>query len=273
MTARPSRLVLLGHPVSHSLSPAFQNAALRTAGILLAYETLDVPPERLDLALGALAAEGAAGNVTVPHKVRVAERCATLTPVAARVGAVNTFWTSRDGLVGDNTDVQGYAELVDSLDSGAWSRGPVAVLGAGGAAAAVLAALESRRAGDVRLLGRDPERLARLVERFGGLARGARDVRDALADAAMVVNATPVGMRNDEMPVRVEMLPPGAVVVDLVYRAGETAWVRAARARGHLAADGREMLLAQGALAFERWFGVEPDRVVMRDALRRAVQP
>ncbi|OYV63804.1 MAG: hypothetical protein B7Z72_14245, partial [Gemmatimonadetes bacterium 21-71-4] len=93
MTARPGRLVLIGHPVAHSLSPRFQNAALRAARIPLPYELLDVAPEALDATMAALAGAAAAGNVTIPHKERAAERCHRLLPMAARTGAVNTFWT------------------------------------------------------------------------------------------------------------------------------------------------------------------------------------
>lgn len=267
MTPLPGRLVLLGHPVSHSLSPVFQNAALRHLGIPLLYEARDVPPEELTAALDTLIAERAAGNVTLPHKERVAARCERLTPVARRVGAVNTFWVSRDGaLWGDNTDVGGFlALLAATLPPGRAPR-RVAVLGAGGAAAAVLAAIEER-AVPVTLHNRTGARASALQTRFPTVIHVARSAREAVHEADLVVNASSVGLRGDALPVELGALEPDAVVLDLVYRPGGTAWVRAARERGHVAADGLGMLLEQGALAFERWLGVPAPRDVMRAAV------
>ena len=142
MAARPTRLVLLGHPVAHSLSPAFQNAALRRAGIPLVYEALDVPPEAFAGTLLGLAAQGAAGNVTIPHKEAAAAACARLTTLAARVGAVNCFWVQDGALVGDNTDVGGFDAAARALLGRVPGNCRVALLGAGGSAAAVLGAVE-----------------------------------------------------------------------------------------------------------------------------------
>ena len=263
----PRRLVLLGHPVSHSISPRIQNAALRAAGIPLEYSALDVEPEKLDDVLRALSMEGAAGNVTIPHKEAVAARCSRLTDLARRVGAVNTFWHEAGRLVGDNTDVGGLEATVRALLGGAVSGARVAVIGAGGGAAAVLAAAEGW--GGVRAFvhNRDMTRARRLVSRFDRIATVAPSLEDALAGAVLVVNTTPIGMRDDRVPVPIALLPDGAAVFDLVYRAGETPWVSAARAAGHRAADGMGMLVEQGALAFTRWFGVEPDRGAMWRAM------
>jgi shikimate dehydrogenase len=270
MTPRPSRLVLLGHPVRHSLSPTFQNAALRHAGIPARYEALDVPPAELHGCVRALIAEGAAGNVTVPHKEAVAALCSSRTPLAERAGAVNTFWVERGALIGDNTDVAGFASLARQLLGG---DGPprdltVAVLGAGGAAAAVLTAIECWPNCTTILYNRTPARRDRLARRFAAIVRGtADDPMRAVAECALVVNATSVGLADDALPVPVEAIPSTAAVLDLVYRPGETAWVRAARARGLRAADGVGMLVEQGAAAFERWFGVPAPREVMWRAL------
>jgi shikimate dehydrogenase len=138
----PGRLLLLGHPVAHSLSPRFQNAALRAAGIPLVYEALDVAPPDLPDLLRSLGQIGAAGNVTVPHKASVAAHCDELTPVAERAGAVNTFWFERGRLFGDNTDVAGFDAAADELrgDSRQSPTADVGLLGAGGAAAAASAA-------------------------------------------------------------------------------------------------------------------------------------
>jgi shikimate dehydrogenase len=254
--------------VAQSRSPAFQNAALRSAGIPLSYEALDVLPADLAGTLRRLVGERAAGNVTAPHKARVAEMCADLTPLARRTGAVNTFWTAGGALHGDNTDVGGVSAAVRELLGGEPDDLEIALLGAGGAAAAVLAAAESWSGCSVRVHARTPGRAAALCARFPSVAKAGEDLGVALAGARLAINATPVGMLDDSMPVPVEALAPGAAVLDLVYRADETAWVRAARARGHPARDGLTMLVEQGALAFERWFGITPDRKAMWSALR-----
>src|SRR5687768_10754929 len=149
---RPTRLVLLGHPVGHSLSPRIQNAALRSAGIPLEYVAQDVMPESLPAALDDIVATRAAGNVTIPHKEAVAAR-ASLTTLARRVGAVNTFWVEDGVLHGHNTDVHGFDATVRALLGGP-PRGIVVVLGAGGAAAAVLAAVDGWHAAAALVHGR-----------------------------------------------------------------------------------------------------------------------
>ncbi len=272
MSARalPGRLVLLGHPVAHSASPRFQNAALQASGIPLVYEALDTPPAELDARIDALLDARAAGNVTIPHKERVAARCARLTPVAARVRAVNTFRADADGsLTGHNTDVAGFDHLARSALGDAPLPRRVALLGAGGAAAAVLAALESWPECTVTLFNRSAERRECLAERFAVVSDTTGDAVRAVEGCEMIVNATPLGLRTgDALPAPIESLERGALVIDLVYGRAETPWVRAARSAGHRAADGLEMLLEQGALAFEWWFAVPAPREVMRDALR-----
>jgi shikimate dehydrogenase len=267
MTVRPGRLVLLGHPVAHSVSPRFQNAALRAAGIPLVYETLDVPPAALASTVSSLREQSAAGNVTIPHKESFAALCDRLSSLAARCGAVNTFWHHEGALVGDNTDVGGFDMVARALLRGRTSGARVALIGAGGAAAAVLAAVEQWEGASVRLYNRHMPRAQQLAERFSTITSAAATIDDALRDATLVVNATPLGMRDDAIPVPIGAMPHGAAVFDLVYRANETAWVRAAREAGHWAADGRGMLVEQGALAFERWFDVSPDRDVMWTAM------
>jgi shikimate dehydrogenase len=263
----PGRLVLLGHPVRHSLSPRFQNAALRAAGIPLTYEALDVPPHALAGALTQLRAGRAAGNVTVPHKVTVAASCDRLTDMATRTGAVNTFWCEGRQLVGDNTDVAGFVALVRSVLGTEPVGAVVGLFGAGGGAAAVCAAVERWKGSRVIVHARTMDRATGLQSRFPGFVSVAESQSDALRHATIVVNATPVGLAGDEHPIPLAQIPPDAAVMDLAYRAGLTPWIAAARAAGFRAADGLEMLIAQGAEAFERWFGVAPDRAAMRAAL------
>jgi shikimate dehydrogenase len=263
----PGRLVLLGHPVSHSLSPRFQQAALRAAGIPLTYEAVDVAPEALGETLRVLIAIGAAGNVTIPHKQAVAAACAARTPVAERVGAVNTFWVEGSRLIGDNTDVGGFDAAIHAAFGPPSTGWRVAVLGAGGGAAAVLAAVERWPGATAVIASRTRERAAALAGRFTRITRAVATYEMAVAEADLVVNATPIGLRDSAQPVPTHLLRDDARVFDLVYRRGLTQWVISARARGLQAEDGLGMLVEQGAQAFTRWFGIEPDRRAMWDAV------
>ena len=267
VTKRPGRLVLLGHPVSHSLSPVFQNAALKASNIPIVYEPLDVTRRELRSVLRQLKASNAAGNVTIPHKIAVHDLCDHLTDLAAKVGAVNTFWFDSKKLHGDNTDVGGFDAAARALLGGETVGARVVVLGSGGAAAAILAAVEEWTDAVATVVARHSDRASALAKRFPDVARTEKSVERAVRDATLIVNATPVGQRDEEQPLDVSLIPKSAAVLDLVYRRGGTPWVRAARENGIRAADGLPMLLEQGALAFQRWFGTEPDREAMRLAL------
>ncbi len=267
----PGRLVLLGHPIAHSLSPVMQNAALEAAGITLSYEALDVAPEDLSETLDSLAAEGAGGNVTVPHKESAARSMNKLSPIATKVGAINTFRTLRSGdLIGDNTDVVGFTALarlaIGEIPDGA----RLAVIGAGGAARAVLAAVETWNDARVTVHARRLDATRELVERFKSFARAESLSLDNPLDCDIVVNATTIGLADESLPLPLELLPQSAAVLDLVYRPGETAWVRAARASGRVASDGLPMLVEQGAASFEIWFDIAPDREAMWKAVKEA---
>lgn len=266
---RPSRLVIVGAPVAHSLSPTMQGAALAAAGIALTYEALHVEPPQLARTMGELAVAGAAGNITIPHKEAAAALCDELTPVARRVGAVNTFWSDGGGrLHGDNTDVGGFDALARRTLGEPPRDVTVAVLGAGGAAAAVLVAAAAWPGASIRLHARGIARAGELAGRLG-IGTVSATLADAVDGADIVVNATPLGLRvDDDLPAPLALLPRHAVLLDLVYRREGTAWVGAARADDRRAADGLGMLVEQGALAFVRWFGVEPDREAMWRALR-----
>ncbi|HEX3866941.1 MAG TPA: hypothetical protein VHV78_09320, partial [Gemmatimonadaceae bacterium] len=197
MTQLPGRLVLLGHPVAHSKSPAFQNAALAAAGIPLTYEAVDVEPSMFVDVVRDLRHARASGNVTVPHKERMRDACDALTPLAERVGAVNTFWVDGAGqLVGDNTDVAGFSQAV-ALLLGASPHGlAVGVIGAGGSAAAVLAAVESWPNSSAMVFNRTAARARMLCERFSSVAQSTDDIRE-IGRAQLVVNATTIGLGDD----------------------------------------------------------------------------
>ncbi len=267
MRAIPGRLVLLGHPVAHSLSQRLQHAALAAAGIDLHYELLDVRPGDLDVLLATLRSQNAAGNVTVPHKSAVALSCDQLDAIAQRTGAVNAFVHEEGVRIGHNTDVAGFQELTRRVLGDTPTGSHVALLGAGGAAAAVCAAVEQWRGCRIRVNARGRERALRLEARFPALVRYVATPEEAVQDADVVINATPVGVHGEGTPFPVEKLPRDAAVMDLTYRPGETVWVRQARASGHRASDGLPMLIEQGAHAFELWFGIPADRAAMEKAV------
>lgn len=244
-----------------------QRAALRAAGIDATYDAVDVPPDALEQTVAALRVQDGAGNVTIPHKQRMAALCDRLTEAAAAAGAVNAFWMDDGTLVGDNTDIAGFDAAARALLAGK-SVHRVALVGAGGAAAAVAIATRAWQGVDMTVWTRRAEAAEAFAQRFRH-TRAEETQRAALARADLVVNATPVGLHDDALPFPLDALAPGAHILDLVYRAGETALVRAARAAGHRASDGMAMLVEQGAAAFARWFGVEPERSVMWAALGR----
>lgn len=272
----PTGLVILGHPIAHSLSPVFQGAALAACGFTQRYDRVDTPPATLDATLADCRQRGLGGNVTVPLKELVAARAARCSAVAARAGAVNTFWFDNGELIGHNTDVDGVLATLDALvPSG--ELGSVVVLGAGGSAAAVLVALSARRVDSLAMVARPPARAATLLARTQvsgqALAPDAPEVTPALRNAGVVINCTPVGMLDEQQPVAVSRLGPRTAVFDLVYRATGTAWVHAARASGRPAEDGLRMLVEQGAAAFRCWFGVDAPRETMWHALGAPVPP
>ena len=243
-------------------------AALGAAGIAATYEAIDVAPARLASVLAALARDECAGNVTVPHKESVFAACAAVTGDAARCRAVNTFWHTAGELHGDNTDVGGFAAAAATLLGHATPHG-IAVLGAGGAARAVAAAATRWDGATVVVWNRTSERAALLARDFAHV-RVARTQRECMTGADIVVNATSVGLLDDSLPADPSLIPEETAVLDLVYRPPDgTAFVRAARQRGHRTADGTAMLVEQGALAFERWFGAPADREAMLQAVLR----
>jgi shikimate dehydrogenase len=262
------RLVLIGHPVSQSLSPVMHNAALKAKGMDLRYETLDVLPDNLDATLASLARTKCGGNVTIPHKKAAMHSLRVVSDVAQKVGAVNTFWGDGLGaLDGDNTDVPGFNGAVLDLLGEIPSGIRVALLGTGGAAAAAATAMDEWSEVTVSVHARDLARAMSMRMRHSNVVRACSMRDPCLADADLVVNATTVGMGSDDTPVEIGMLRPTAAVLDLVYGPNETAFVRGARAGGHKAADGLRMLFHQGAAAFRLWFGEDPDSAVMWSAL------
>jgi shikimate dehydrogenase len=257
---------LLGDPVAHSLSPAMQNAAFRALGLRAVYVALRCIPSDVAPLLQALARAGGGGNVTIPHKEAAALAVDRQVDDAAEVGACNVFWSETGAVVGGNTDVEGLLRALEPLQP---PPGPWLIVGTGGGARA--AAVAAARCGaPVAVSSRSPER-AGAFERWCG-DRVANTV--AVDECRVVVNATPLGLRADDpLPLDPAAVPRAEVALDMVYRTGETPWVRAMRASGRRASDGRGMLVAQGAGALSRWFpGVFPPTEVMRAAVDAALR-
>ena len=276
MTDLPSGKAIVagvaGWPVGHSRSPRLHGHWLRRYGIDGLYAPFPIAPESFGPAVRGLAAAGLAGlNVTVPHKNAACALCDRLDDTAERLGAANTLIFSPDGdIEGRNTDAFGFAENLKA-GTGAVTGGTAVVLGAGGAARAVVLALQSLGYGPIRLTNRTASRAAAVAEALGpGVETVAWAERAAaLAGAALLVNATSLGMTGQPaLDLPLDDLPSGATVNDIVYAPLETPLLAAARRHGCRTVDGLGMLLHQGRPGFRAWFGVDP---AVDEDLRRAV--
>jgi len=268
---------VLGDPVRHSLSPAMHNAALAELGLDWVYLALPTPAEQLETVVRGLEALDCRGlSVTLPHKQTVAGLCRSLSPLAERVGAVNTLVRHPEGgWLGDNTDVTGFLAPLQASGT-SWQGQRAVVLGCGGSARAVVAALVELGCGAIDVAGRSAARLETLLAPCRHWAPQVRGVawdpqtatlRHALAQTDLVVNTTPVGMAsatNPEAarhspltPTELEALRPGSTVYDLIYTPRPTTLLQAASARGCRSIDGLEMLVQQGAAALRLWSGVD----------------
>jgi shikimate dehydrogenase len=266
---------VIGWPVAQSRSPALHGYWLSQYAIKGAYLPLPVQPDRLPDAIRGLRALGFAGcNVTIPHKLGVLKLVDRIDPVAARIGAVNTVVVQNDGtLSGLNTDAYGFlASLRDIQADYRADAGPIVVLGAGGAARAVVVALLDDGAAEIRLINRTMERAQELAlidpSRIKVMGWDKRD--EASEGAALLVNTTSQGMVGyPPLEVSLDALPKAAIVSDIVYNPLETPLLAAARERGNIAVDGLGMLLHQAVPAFEAFYGVRPHVSL---ELRRAVE-
>ena len=241
------------------------NAAFQALGLPAAYVPLRCSEEDLPGIMAALTRAGGGGNVTVPHKGVAARSVDVCLEQAQLLGACNTFWADDRGSVGENTDVAGVIAALDLLDAppGGWL-----IAGTGGGARAVVGAARTRAVG-IAVVSRAAERRKRFLEWARGIG-----VEETTADGCkVVINTTPLGLASGQ-PLPLEQPPHGAsVALDLVYARGETAWVRAMRAAGLRACDGRTMLVAQGAAAFRCWFPrVDPPVDLMRGIVDAALR-
>jgi shikimate dehydrogenase len=259
------RACVIGWPIEHSRSPSIHSYWLKHYKIDGSYSTEAVRPEELADFLATLAAKGYAGaNVTLPHKEEALRLADSVEAAARAIGAANTLWRDEAGkLHADNTDAYGFMTNLKQQAPG-WNdkKRPVIVLGAGGAARAVLYGLIEAGVGKILLLNRSRDRAEMLAKRFGPKV----EVRDwserekALKGGALLVNTTSLGMiGKPPLDLDLAALPKDAVVADIVYNPLETQLLAAAWARGNRVVDGLGMLLYQAVPGFERWFGLRPE--------------
>lgn len=265
---------VIGHPISHSKSPRLHGHWLKRYGIDGNYIPMNVAPDDLARTIELLPRLGFAGiNVTLPHKEAVMALCDEITPRAKAVGAVNTVIFQEDGsILGDNTDGYGFmANLYAGAPNWRADTDPAVVLGAGGAARGVVAALLDAGAPQIILSNRTAERATALQSEFGArvVVSAWDDVGDVIKGANLLVNTTSLGMDGQPaLPVSLDHLGPETLVTDIVYAPLKTQLLIDAAARGCAVVDGLGMLLYQAAPGFEAWFGQKP---IVDDELRQAV--
>lgn len=259
--AKPKAFVC-GHPIKHSRSPIIHRHWLARYGISGSYEPFDVAPEKFPDFVTSLRERGfVGGNVTIPNKEAAFALAQRRDEAAQAIGAVNTLWFEEGTLVGGNTDAEGFSANLDEFAVDWPSASVAVVLGAGGAARAVIHALKSRGIKDIRILNRTVSRARELEDRFGtGVSAHPLDGAAELGgDCGLLVNTTALGMDGDAaLPLDPAVLPSSAIVTDIVYVPLETPLLAAARRYGLRTVDGLGMLLHQAAPGFERWFGVRP---------------
>ena len=266
---------IMGWPVAHSRSPFIHNYWLEKYGITGAYVQLPVAPGTLNVAIPGLAALGFRGcNITLPHKVDALKLVDTVDANAKRMGAMNTIVVQPDGsLKGFNNDGFGYIQsLLDAQPDWRADAGPITVLGAGGAARAVVLSLADRGAKEIRLFNRTDAKAQALAAEFGAPVKAMpwSERHAALADVALLVNTTSQGMHgNPDLDIDLSALPQSALVSDVIYVPLETPLLAAARLRGNTTVNGLGMLLNQARPAFHAWFGVLPE---ITQELRMAIQ-
>ena len=274
------RVVLIGHPVAHSLSAAMQQAAFDHLGIDAAYELWDRPPAELAEAIAELRGDEFLGaNITIPHKERVVPLVDRQTEEAHATGAVNTLTKEGKKLVGHNTDVAGFKVGLDKLVGRQKMPRHAVVLGAGGAARAVVYALITDGFQRVVVFNRHLHRAEGMVRHFGKSAAH-MDLRAMpwhdsvleaeLAKTKLLVNASSIGLVANETPIPAELLPPDLLVMDLVYNPPQSQLLKDAAAARCTVMNGEHMLLQQGARSFELWTGKPAPLDVMQAELDRA---
>ncbi|MFN2621769.1 MAG: shikimate dehydrogenase [Chthoniobacterales bacterium] len=287
-TKPPVRLGVIGHPVTHSLSPEMQNAALAESKLKMRYARFEIAPDELQAALESLPQLDFVGaNLTVPHKIAALGIVNEMDEMAREIGAINTIKFEDGKLHGFNTDGKGFSRAIREEFAVDLRDLRILVLGAGGGARAIVRQCAKENCERLVIANRDAEKAAALVDQLRPFFAGPRvlgpvprlqsiplddgALRFQIANTDLVVNATSLGLnRNDPAPVPARLLAPHLMIYDTVYSRGLTNLVAAAREAGARGTNGLSMLLHQGALAFEIWFGRPAPLDQMRSALRTA---
>lgn len=260
--AESMRAFVVGHPIAHSRSPLIHGHWLERHGISGSYEAVDVAPADLPSFLKEMTARGfRGGNVTIPHKEAVHAAVARCDAAAELIGAVNTLWHEDGVLVGGNTDAAGFAANLDDHAPQWRGTGSALVVGAGGAARAVVFALLEGGFAEVHVANRTAERAGELADRFGRRvsAHGLDALPELIPTTGLIVNTAAAGMEGRKaLEIDFSAAPPGAIATDIVYVPLQTDFLKRAARHGVVAVDGLGMLLHQAVPGFERWFGMQP---------------
>jgi shikimate dehydrogenase len=255
------RACVIGWPIKHSRSPIIHNYWLKRHGISGRYEKCEVAPDQLQAFIKGIGTDFIGCNITVPHKGAALGMLDDIDETARAVGAVNTVWAESGKVRGMNTDVAGFLSSLDQEAPG-WDKTLNAVvIGAGGAARAVVYGLKSRGAKSITIVNRSTAHAENLAKDLGaGTVAGFDDLPEKLGVATLLVNATTIGMEGGpRLTISLEGLPKSAVVADLVYTPLRTSLLKQAATRGNRTVAGLGMLLHQAVFGFEKWFGVRPE--------------
>lgn len=289
ITGTTKILGVIGNPISHSLSPIIHNAAIDHLGLDYRYLAFPVAPDRLATALDGFAAIGLVGSsVTIPHKQAIMPLLAEITPLAQAVGAVNTIWNTGSGWHGTNTDVAGFVSPLAAIQRD-WANTTVVILGNGGAARAVVVGCHQLGCGQIQVVGRDAAKLAQFQASWADiqLPIAGSDLPKQVSIEThlwtelpnlinqanlLMVNSTPIGMypHVEDSPISIEMIQgigANSIAYDLIYTPRPTKFLQLAKAVGMITIDGTEMLVQQGAAAFELWLQQSPPIQIMRQTL------
>ncbi|MTJ13352.1 shikimate dehydrogenase [Anabaena sp. UHCC 0187] len=282
ITGKTQLLGVIGHPVSHSLSPLMHNAALAKLGLDYVYLPFPIAPENLEKAIAGFASIGVVGfSITIPHKQAILPLLSEISPIAQAIGAVNTVTRQGDKWVGTNTDVEGFIAPLQTTYHQDWSQKKAVILGNGGAARAVVAGCIQLGLAEIHVVGRNLQKLqafhqswqnSPFAEKFQ--VHEWQELPNLLHQANLLVNTTPIGMypHVEESPLssqEISYLPGDAIAYDLIYIPKPTKFLHLAEKQGAIIIDGLEMLVQQGAAALKIW--LQQDTVPVTE-MRQALQ-
>ncbi len=272
-------LGIIGDPIEHSKSPVMQNAAIEALNLDYVYIPFEVKKEDLEKVFNGFRAIKLRGfNVTIPHKENVIPLLTKVTDTAKKIGAVNTVWLTDEGWYGTNTDIDGFIAPLKELHRD-WTKIIPVVLGAGGASRAVIVGCEQLGCSQIKVIGRNTEKLEVFKDSWANSnlncqisVYGCKNLTDLIVDTELIVNTTPVGMypNIDNSPLTVEqnkLFKEKAIAYDLIYTPRPTLFLQQAQKQGAIIIDGSEMLVQQGAIAFEIWTGKTAPVEIMRQSL------